>query len=99
MTAWKRRSTCTDVRTTVEVDLDEFSDDQLLQELINRDVLTETAAVALLNKASATTETPAAVGYPDLTRAWDEIVMGRRDEALVYVERFLGRDWIGRFTQ
>ncbi|PTM61868.1 hypothetical protein [Phreatobacter oligotrophus] len=100
MTDWKRRSTSADVYTTVEVDLDEFSDEQLLQELIDRGILTEGGAVALLNRPAGNAQPAASAGgYPDLTRARDELAIGRRHEALIYVERYLGRDWIGRLTQ
>ncbi|MGQ3674288.1 hypothetical protein ACT6QH_02125 [Xanthobacter sp. TB0139] len=36
--------------------------------------------------------------HPDLARAREEMVGGRRQEALIWLERFLGHPWIGALT-
>ena len=99
---WKRRSTCQDVSTSVEVDLDEFSTEQLLQELIDRDVITEGDAVAIVNadpNPLAARPCIAMLGPADeLRTATHELRSGRRGEALIHIERFLGSEWIGRLS-
>lgn len=92
-TQWKRRDTSADVR--VEVDLDAFDTEQLLQELIHRKILTEGQAFALAKRESKGTFD---VGADDIEMARTEIMRGRRSEALIYIERALGHEFMGKLA-
>lgn len=91
--AWRRQSTS----TSVDVDLDDFSTEQLLQALIDAKVISESEAESL-SKRSAASERQNAFGVNDadeLYTARQYLMRGNRDEALIHLERFLGREWIG----
>lgn len=91
--AWRRRG------TSIDVDLSDFDDEQLLQQLIDSRWITEAEAEAITVRAK-NRECRAAVlsSGPDadaLTKAKDELNRGRVDEARLYLERFLGSEWNG----
>lgn len=94
--AWKR--VCKS--TSVDVDLIEFNNDQLLQGLIDSKWLTESEAEAIKARAArnerASTVLESAPATEELAEATADIRRGRKSEALIHLERFLGRDWIGR---
>lgn len=85
---WKRRSTS----ASIDFDLEDFDTEQLLQELINRKVITESTAVGLLVGRKAATNDE------DLLIASHEIILGHKAEALIHIERALGGDFIGRLA-
>ena len=97
--AWKRRSTSTTVRA--EVDLDEFGRAELLQALIDDRAITEAEAEAILGRPDLTSSPIRARGSSgnDLELAGSALHRGDREDALIHVERHLGRDWIGRLTR
>ena len=86
---WKRRSTSQDI--CVEVDLTEFSDEQLLQALIDSGRITEATANALMSQKPHGEQEPP----DDLYRARLALTRGDRKDALHYIENYLGRDWYG----
>lgn len=92
---WKRRSTSVWIDT--DVHLDSFDTGQLLQELISRSIISETDATKLLER-----EKPDFYQAPkepeELDVARYELVNGRRGEAIVHIERALGREFIGRLS-
>lgn len=93
--AWKRQYT----HTSIDVDLDEFSNEELLQGLINARWISEeeAEAIALRAKKNDLSERVLA-GTPDsdaLYEAHWELHRGRIYEAKVHLERFLGHDWLG----
>lgn len=97
---WKRRSTSS--RVTVE--LYEFEPGQLLQGLIEMRYISEDEAEAVLKRGKIKAEAEPSIfkrERPDdeLDAAFHEITLGRRVEALIHLERALGREWIGRLTQ
>jgi hypothetical protein len=91
---WRRQSTS----VSVDVDLDDFSCEQMLQGLIDAKWLTAEEASAITARSSSAE--PLSIGLSDrqgddLHDARRFLRMGNRQEALIYLERFLGRDWIG----
>lgn len=93
---WKRRSTST--QAYVEVDLDEFDTEELLQALINRGSISESDALAIAARDTSVLKSLGALNPDELGLAQDEFARGRRDEALIHLERFMGRGWIGALT-
>lgn len=100
-TQWKWQSTS----KTVHVDLSEFDQEQLLQALIDAEWVTEAEAAAIAERARSgeRLEAKAAIKPPpfppeELEAAGEELRCGRRVEALIHVERFLGREWAGVLT-
>ncbi|WP_428031531.1 hypothetical protein [Ancylobacter sp.] len=92
---WKRRSTSVTVDT--EVDLVDFDTGTLLQELINRKVISEPAAEKLLARDDTGLRLEP-LETDELNVARYELVNGRRGEALVHIERALGPEFIGRLS-
>lgn len=93
---WRRQSTS--VSASVDVELDDFSCEQLLQGLIDAKWLTAEEASSIYARASSSTTTSIGLAdrqADDLNDAQRFLRMGNREEALVYLERFLGREWIG----
>lgn len=91
MTAvWKRCSTS--VSVDVDLDLEDFDTNQLLQELINRQIINESTAAGLLSGRKAATSAE------DLLIASHEIILGHKTEALIHIERALGGNFIGRLA-
>ena len=99
---WERRYTRREVETSVDVDLDDFDERELLQQLIDVGWLTEAEAVAITARASKKTESPvldgARIDAVALDDALADITCGRRQEALIRLERALGREWVGRLA-
>lgn len=92
--SWRRQSTI----VSVDADLDDFTEDQLLQGLIDANWLTEDEALVISTRAATKAKTPLQYGghqADDLYEASRCLRAGRRSEALIFLERFLGRDWIG----
>ena len=94
--AWKRKHT----QASIEVDLDEFEEEQLLQGLIDAKWLSEAEAEAIVARARLADKSPSpfmVAGNPvsELDTARDYLRRGMRAEARVHLERFLGRDWMG----
>lgn len=93
--AWKNRRTTKDV--DVEIDLDEFEPAELLQALINAKYLSNEEAERLLARGKAQErldfDFSAGLDNAELDIAHDELVRGRKQEALVHLERALG--WRG----
>lgn len=83
------------ITAEVYVDLDDFSDDELIAEIKTRR-LSARDAEELRRVAIA------AVGdaiEADIDRATYELTHGRRREALVWLERALPREWIGELIR
>lgn len=96
--AWKNQRT----HHSVDIDLsDEFSCDQLLQGLINANWLSEAEAEAI-QKRAATKEKASVIfagsDADEIAEARSCIVRGQKIEALIHLERFLGREWSGRLA-
>ncbi len=86
---------------SVEVRLDEFLPESLLQGLIECKWITEEEALAIMNRATAKEKAVrvlSATGIDDdeLLTAEIEFRAGRRFEGITHLERALGREWIGR---
>lgn len=94
--SWKRHSTS--IRADVEVSLDEFSDEQLLQGLVDSKLITEPEAESILRRASITGLFRDRLLEDEFSIALHEITVGRRHEAMIHLERALGREWIGRLA-
>lgn len=98
-TAWKRRSTTTS--TSIDVDLCDFDTDQLLQALIDDGAISEGEAAAIKARGGVRDlDKPSVIGVqPDhVDDAWNELIRGRKGEALHHIERALGNQWIGRLS-
>lgn len=93
--AWKTQSTRTSVST--DLDLDEFTAEQLLQGLIDARYLSEQEAEAIkMRKAKGDKPSfPKDADAAELDEARDFLLRGNRSEALIHLERFLGREWSG----
>lgn len=76
-------------------ELEIISTQDLLRELIERDVLTETEVTSILLGVA-----PNTVGGVDdpIGRARDELCRGNRTEAMIWLERALGGDFVGRLA-
>jgi hypothetical protein len=88
-------------RTSIDVDLSEFGSDQLLQGLIDGGRLTPEEAFAISERGKQT-EKPLpflvsdGIAFGDeLDRARMALARHNKPEALHYIERHLGREWIG----
>jgi len=95
---WKRQRTSHDV--DVEVSLDEFSEEQLLQGLIDSKWITEVDAEAIKMRNKGGSLASASVSKIDdcgeeLDKAKRCLRRGDKQEALHYLEQFLGREWYG----
>jgi hypothetical protein len=100
MTAeWKRARTRRSVQTDVEVSLDEFSRAELLQALIDDGCISQAEAQKLLDRKNeaerAIEEDDRRVIFEEIDFARMEAASGRRDEALIHLERALGCPFIG----
>ena len=92
--AWKRRSTTT--YTSIDVDLDGFDVEQLLQGLIDSHVLTEAEAEMIAARKPGAAANTLVLGEPDeLSEARWHLAGGRKGEAVIHLERYLGREWLG----
>lgn len=98
-TGWKRQRTS---RTAcVDVDLSDFDTEQLLQALIDDGAISEGEASAIKSRGGVRgLDKPSVIGIePDyVDDAWNEIIRGRKSEALHCIERALGNQWIGRLS-
>lgn len=94
--AWKRRSTCN--RVEVEAELNDFDTDQLLQALIDRRAITEAEAERVLSRESDAIKPTYGLVADEIALARHEIHIGRRDEALIHIERALGSPFLGRLA-
>jgi hypothetical protein len=92
---WERESTSTSI--DIDVDLDEFKTEQLLQELMDRGVITEADAVALNSKKNAP-KISLTVNHSFIADALDYKRRGNRHEALHMLERALGSEWLQYLT-
>jgi len=96
---WKRESTRTDAY--VEVELDDFSERALLQGLIDAKWITEAEAEAISLRAGAKDGRDvikSGVVTDDIERAQYYASHGNKQEALIYLERALGGDFLGRLA-
>ena len=97
---WKRRSTSKSVY--VETDLSDFDADQLLQALIDMGTISEAEAVAIKARGGFKSQEEGvpiiAMDADHVDDAWNELIRGRRAEALHHLERALGNQWIGRLS-
>lgn len=95
--AWKRKSTS--ISVNVDVDLDDITDEQLLQGLINSGIISEEEASTLLNRQKAGVRMTAGslsdFDFDLLDRARISLRRHNRTDALHYIEQYLGREWIG----
>lgn len=90
----------------VTVDASDFKGEQLLQGLIDLDWITEDEAERILAAQKGGTA-PAAPPVDAKTQwlnwqrelAESELAVGRKAEALIHIERFLGQRWLGVITQ
>jgi hypothetical protein len=101
--AWRRRSTFESV--DVDVDVDDFETAVLLQALIEQQMISEDEAEAILSRngikrgeKGTILKGPTRFPSDEFEMAEEEIRRGRVVEALIHVERFLGREWIGRLV-
>lgn len=94
--AWKRRSTFN--RVEVEAELNDFDTDQLLQALIDRRLITEAEAERVLSREGDAIAPTYGLIADELALARHEIYVGRRDEALIHLERALGSPFVGRLV-
>lgn len=85
------RPVSTTVNVDVEVDLDDFDNDDLIQELLLRGVLTRADVDELDRRHSLTVEPDFPIEPADLQGPW-------RREALITLERWLGSAWNGLFS-
>ena len=83
------------VSTTVEVYLDDFDTDQLIAEVGRRKLCADDLAALRGILEGHGVEAPEG----DVERAMTEELAGRRSEALIWIERALGRFWIGRLAR
>lgn len=99
---WRQHDTWTS--SACEVHLDDFTPPQLLQSLIDRQWLSEAEAALIQARAKARDrfepifERQTLVDADTLGLALAELVSGRREEALIHLERALGSEWIGRLV-
>jgi hypothetical protein len=87
--------------TSVDIELDDFDKEQLLQALIDANWLSEEEATAIALRASRKSKDKISVISDgaiseEYQIACDEMRSGRKHEAIVHVERYLGREWIGK---
>jgi hypothetical protein len=98
--AWKRRSLSRS--TYVDVDLSDFDTDQLLQALIDDDMISESEALSIKERGGVNiTPDKKVVVAADadlVDDAWNEVVRGRKSEAVYLIERALGSRWLGRLS-
>lgn len=96
--AWKRQYTSNSI--SVDVDLDEFDELELLQGLINAKWISETEAEAISKRAKTrdVKAIPMDADGAELSCALDCIRIGQKHEALIHLERFLGREFMGRLA-
>lgn len=96
---WKKIKASTSV--DVEIDIDEVDTPTLLQALLNRGALRESEAESIAERREndfATSGYPPPLEADDLGIAVDEIRRGNRQEALIWIERALGGDFVGRLA-
>jgi hypothetical protein len=93
---WKKKSTTESV--DVEIDLDEFDSDSLLQELIDRNKITEAEAEAINARKDFCAARIFLPEPEDIETARHALSRGDKAEALIFIERALGRDFIGRLA-
>ena len=84
----------------MSIDIDEFSPEDMLQGLIDAHYLTEEEAEKIEKRADRRSSTSLtfdieAQSRDELEIARDMMRIGKRIEALIHLERFLGREWIG----
>lgn len=98
---WKRQRTTIDI--DAEADLSDFSSSQLLQGLIDAKLISEAEAEAIERRAKESEKSSLHVVADDegldvayLEDARLAIARGKKDDAIHYIEHFLGREWIGR---
>jgi hypothetical protein len=82
--------TKTTMSVEVEVDLEDFSDDELVEELLLRGLVSQREASSILGNGEPKED------YMEMARA--EARRGRPEEARIYLERALGRDFAGVFV-
>ncbi len=100
--AWKNRSTTTMVEIDedaddkfMSVDLEDFGNGQLLQELIDRKLITEEQAEDIVERDLSMVD----IDYAALDEARATLCRGNRAEALFLLERALGGDFVGRLAR
>lgn len=93
--SWRTKS------TSIDVDLSEFDNEQLLQGLIDARLLTPEEALAIAER-DGQKEKPLPFLVSDGVAFGDELDRARmalcrhnKADALHYIERYLGREWIG----
>lgn len=93
--AWQRQWTSKTI--DVEVDLEPFAPDELLQGLIDRKWITPDEAEAIRTRATSREKASERLHLntcpDDIELARTEALRGRRDEAMIYLARALGRDF------
>ncbi|MEY9098850.1 hypothetical protein ABIA24_001759 [Sinorhizobium fredii] len=94
--AWKRQSTS----VSVDAELSDFDELQLLQGLIDAKWLSQAEAEAISARAklaerSSPLNVSTGADFDTLDRARQYLRMGNRNEAIIHLERFLGREWMG----
>lgn len=94
--SWTRVRTSTN--SYVETDLDEFDTAQLLQGLIDDKAITELEAELILNRKNKGGGRILADDTEYLLEATIEMRRGRKREALIALEEYLGREWRGVLT-
>ncbi|MGO8242993.1 hypothetical protein [Rhizobium johnstonii] len=94
---WKRKDTSQNLSVYADIDLADFEEVQLVQALIDAKWLSEEEAEAIEKRASLKETRNIFVNSVDdeLDEARTQLRRGNKSEALIHLERFLGRDWIG----
>jgi hypothetical protein len=99
--AWKVQNTRQSVSVDADVELDDFREEQLLQALIDANWITSQEAEAIkdrVDKKEALKKPvikPPLVDERELAVAQEYILRGGKQEAVLHLERALGRDWYG----
>lgn len=93
--AWRRQSTT----VSMNAELEDFEEEQLLQGLINSGWITEAEAeTIMLRQQDRSLSSPFSMASYDpdyLDSARRAARSGNRHDAIHYIEHFLGREWIG----
>lgn len=86
------------VSVDVDLDLDDFEDDELLDELVSRGALTRTQADRVSGNEPVLTAGMVVIPADEIADILRDATAGRTHEALITLERCLGREFIGRLA-
>lgn len=94
--AWRNQSTS----SSIDVELSDFTEEQLLQGLIDAKWISPTEAEAVMKRAASNESghilfSGSGFDADLLDDARRALRRGNRSDAIHYIEHFLGREWIG----